>query len=132
VWSEHPGPAGDAALQEVKALLARKAEVPQEMISLIVKEKNPAVAPVLDELWIRNPTQWETLYGDLGASAEVTLIRRFPTIDGMLRHSAVRLLGRVGGADSLPLLEAAATGADSELRILLQKATASIRKRLQP
>ena len=132
VWSEQPGPAGEAALREVKTLIARKAEVPQEMISLIVKEKNPAVAPVLDELWFRNPTQWESLYGDLGASAEATLIRRFTDTDGMIRQSAVRLLGRVGGADSLPLLEAAVTGADAELKILLQKATASIRNRLKP
>ena len=131
VWSEHPGPAGEAALHEVKLLIARKAEVPQDMISLIVKEKNPEVAPILDELWLRNPTHWETLYGDLGPSAEATLIHRFPTIDGMLRQSAVRLLGRVGGADSLPVLEGAVTGADAELKILLQKATASIRGRLK-
>ena len=131
VWSEQPGPAGDVALKEVKALIARKAEVPQAMISLIVKEKNPAVAPVLDELWLRNPTHWESLYGDLGASAEATLIRRFPDLDGMFRQSAVRLLGRVGGADSLPLLEAAGAGADAELKILLQQATASIRGRLK-
>lgn len=129
VWSEPPGPAGDAALKEAKDLLARKGEVPQEMIALIVKEKNPAVVPVLDELWSRNPMQWESLYGDLGPPAEATLIRRFPSTEGMFRQSAVRLLGRVGGPNSLPLLEAAMAGANPELKVLLEKSSASIRSR---
>lgn len=129
VWSEPPGPAGDVALKEAKDLLERKCEVPPEMIALIVKEKNPAVVPVLDELWSHDPTQWESLYGDLGPPAEPTLIRRFPSTEGMLRQSAVRLLGRVGGANSLPLLEAAVAGANPELKVLLEKSSASIRSR---
>jgi hypothetical protein len=130
VWSEQPGPAGDAALKEAKDLLDRKVEVPQEIIALIVKEKNAGVVPVLDALWLRNPTSWESLYGDLGPAAEAALIRRLPEAEGMLRQSVVRLLGRVGGADSLPLLDAAATGANAELKVLLEKSSASIRGRL--
>lgn len=130
VWSEQPGPAGEAALKEVQDLLARKREVPQEMISLIVKEKNAGVIPVLDALWLGNPTRWEVLYGDAGPAAEPTLLRRLASAEGMARQSAVRLLGRVGGADSLPLLEAAATGGNPEMKVLLEKATASIRTRL--
>lgn len=129
VWSAEPGPAGEAALKEAGKLLARDRHVPKEVISLIVKEKNPGVVPILDELWSENSTQWETLYGDVGPPAEATLIRRFPTTEGSLRHSAVRLLGRVGGERSLPLLEAAASGADPELEVLIQKATAAIKAR---
>ena len=130
VWSEQPGPAGEAALKEAQGLLARKREVPPEMISLIVKEKNTAVIPVLDALWYGNPTRWEVLYGDVGAAAEPSLLRRLASVEGMARQSAVRLLGRVGGADSLPLLEAAAVGANSEMKVLLDRATVSIRSRL--
>ena len=132
VWSEKPGPAGDAALVEVKDLVSRKATVPQEMIALIVKEKNPGVIPILDELWSKNPTHWESLYAGVGPEAEATLIRRFTAANGALRHSAVRLLGRVGGGDSLPLLEAALAGADPELRVLIAKSTESIRGRMAP
>jgi len=129
VWSEKTGPAGDAALKEARKLLAAKKDVPPEMIALIVKEQNPDVVPVLDELWSENPTRWETLYGDVGPAAEVILIRRFPYAEGSLRHSAVRILGRVGGPKSLPLLDAATDGADSELRILLKKSMDSIKAR---
>jgi hypothetical protein len=132
VWSEKPGPAGDAALKELKGLLSRKKEVPKEMMALIVKENNPAVIPFLDALWFEDPTRWEALYGEFGPLAESSLIQRFPTTDGTSRQSAVRLLGRVGGAESLPLLQAAVGGADSELKVLIEKATASIRGRLAP
>jgi len=130
VWSEQPGPAGAAALKEVQDLIARKREVPQEMVSLIVKEKNAAVIPVVDALWLGNPTRWEVLYGDVGPAAEPTLLRRLASSERMARQSAVRLLGRVGGADSLSWLEAAASGANPEMKVLLEQAAASIRTRL--
>lgn len=129
VWSEKPGPAGEAALKEVRKMLVAKQNVPPEMIALIVREKNPDVVPVIDELWSENPTRWETHYGNVGPAAEVVLLRRFPSAEGSLRYSVVRILGRVGGTKSLPMLEAAGEGADAELRILLKNSVASIRAR---
>lgn len=131
VWSEHPGPAGEAALKEAQGLLDRKKDVPEDVISLIVKEKNTAVVPVLDALWMQNPTRWEAHYGNIGPAAEATLLLRFAAADGTSRQSAARLLGRVGGADSLPVLEAAAmNAANPELKVEIEKAAASIRSRL--
>lgn len=130
VWSDEPGPAGKAALEEVGKLMVHNVTVPEEMVALIVKEKNPEVLPVLDELWDRNPMIWESLYGDLGRDAEPALLRRFPTTAGSQRYSAVRLLGRVGGADSLPVLGAVLSGADPELRVLLVNSMQSIRDRM--
>lgn len=130
VWSDTPGPAGDAALDEARKLLTAKKEVPVGMIALIVKEKNILVIPVIDQLWSTSPTHWESLYAEVGAPAETTLLRRFPTTEGALRQSAVRLLGKVGGQDSLPYLESANDGAGPELKVLIEKATASIRSRM--
>lgn len=130
-WSDEPGPAGEAALKEARILLARGHEVPEEMVALMVKEKTPGVVPLLDELWSESATRWEALYGEVGPAAEATLIRRFPGTKGAQRHSAVRLLGRVGGAESLPLLEAAGDGVDSELDVLIRNAIASIRARAE-
>jgi hypothetical protein len=130
VWSEEPGPAGEAALKVVNKLVAEGKPVPPDIVSLIVKEKNPAVIPVLDELWFKSPMPWESIYGDMGQAIEPTVIRRFPETKGTIRHSAVRLLGRVGGADSLPILAAEVPGSDSELRVLLDQAQKSIRARL--
>lgn len=129
VWSEKPGVAGETALVEVKRLMEAGKPVPQEMIALIVKEKIPEVIPVLDQLWSEGSTQWESLYAEVGPPAEPFLLKRFESVDGVLKQSAVRLLGKVGGPSSLPPLEAALNGAHSELRILIGNATASIRSR---
>ena len=132
VWSMEPELAGTAALHEVRSLLDHKTAVPPEMMKLIVKEKIPEVIPVLDELWAGGATRWESIYAEVGPPAEALLLRRFPETNGMLRQSAVRLLGLVGGKDSLPVLEATAKNADPELKVLLEKSTASIRQRLKP
>lgn len=132
VWSENPGPAGEVALKEALKLRTKGKEVPVEMIALMVKEKTPGVVPVIDELWRDNVTRWESLYGDMGPAAEVALVRGFLGTEGSQRKSAVRLLGRVGGADSLPVLEAAAGRADSEMAVLIKNAMDSIRARVGP
>ena len=129
-WSETAGPAGEAALKQAKELLSRKEAVPKEMISLIVKEQNPGVIPVVDELWNADPGAWETLYGAVGEAAEETVIRRFnQSNEAIQRRSAARLLGRVGTSRSLPVLEEALPAADPELRVLLEKSIASVRSR---
>ncbi len=130
VWSPESGAAGEAAMREAGRLLARDESVPPEMISLALKEKTPGLAPLLHQLWEQDPNQWEMAYGQLGANAETPLLRRLPTADGIHRASAVRLLGRVGGTASLPVLEAAMADANAELRVLLDKAIAAIRGRL--
>ena len=129
VWSEQPGPAGDAALELIRKLAAKNEAIPPAIVALVVKEKNTAVIPILDEIWFKSPMDWESLYGDLGQPAEATVIKRFADTKGTVRYSAVRILGRVGGADSLPVLAAAATGGDSELRVLVEQAQNSIRTR---
>ncbi|RPJ35456.1 MAG: hypothetical protein EHM17_02365 [Verrucomicrobiaceae bacterium] len=130
VWSEESGPAGEAALTEASRLMAHGATIPEEMISLIVKAENPGVIPILDELWANNPNRWEALYGDVGQAAEATLLKRFPETTGSFRQAAVRVLGRVGGTASLPVLENAKTGADAELSVLLDRAIQAILARL--
>ena len=130
VWSSEPGPAGEAALREAGRLLARDEPVPAEMISLALKENTPGMAPLIHQLWEQDPNHWEMAYAQLGADAETPLLRRLPTADGAHRSSLVRLLGRVGGTASLPVLEAAMADANSELRVLLDKALAAIRGRI--
>jgi hypothetical protein len=130
VWSETPGPAGDAALAEVRRRVASDQEIQPEMLALLVKEGRTEVVPIIDELWSKNPTSWEAIYAEVGPPAESTLIQRFRQTEGIIRHSAVRILGQVGGADSLPVLKTAEAGADAELKVLLSQAEKSIQSRI--
>jgi hypothetical protein len=128
-WSEKPGVAGEAALVVLDQLIAKNETIAPEIVTLIVKEQNPKVIPVLDELWFKNPMDWEMIYGDLGPVIENTLIQRFPQTTGTIRYSAIRLLGRVGGSDSLPVLQGSLVGADAEIRVLVEQAKSSIEAR---
>ena len=129
VWSDEPGAAGKAALIEAEALHEKKYDIPVEMVTLIVKEKTPGILPIVDDLWVKKPNQWEFLYSEIGNEAEATLIRRFPFADGAQIQSLVRLLGKVGGKDSLPVLERALPDANAELKVLIRNAMESIGER---
>lgn len=130
VWSEKPGPASQAALAVVKQLIAKDQPVDRNIIVLIVKEKNTAVIPALNQLWLKNPLPWESLYGDVGSAIEPSIHAEFNETRGTYRSSAIRLLGRVGTAASLPVLEAATQGSDREQAILIEQAKKSIQDRL--
>ncbi len=129
-WSESPGPASAAALKSVQQLMEKQSPVPPEMIDLIVKEKNNEVIPFLNQLWLKDSTTWESRYAELGPPIEATVLQHFPKTEGPVRYSAVRLLGRVGGPASLTVLDAARTGANSELKVLLEQAQKAIHERL--
>jgi len=129
-WADDLDSAAAAALVAAENLKARNAIVPEEMIAILVKAKNPGVIPIIHSLWSETPTRWETQYSEIGPAAEPTLLRSFPTLKGWHRQSAVRLLGRVGSADSLELLESAKADADPELRVLLDKSIQAIQSRL--
>ena len=132
VWSPEPGPAGEAALRQANLLLARDETVPPDMISLALKEKTPGLAPVIHQLWEKTPNQWEQAYRGLGAAAETALLRRLPTAESPHRDSAVRILGSVGGPDSLPVLQSMLPADNPELAVLVEKTIEAIRKRIEP
>lgn len=131
VWSERPDVAAEAAMAALKKLMEKHAAVPQELVSLIVQTKNPAVVPILDELWLASPSTWEHLYAAMGPLAEAAVIKGFPKLEGTIRYSAVRILGRVGGADSLPVLAAAGVDANPEMKVLIEQARKSISDRTE-
>lgn len=113
-------------------MLSRDESVPPEMISLALKEITPGLAPVIHQLWEKSPNHWGQAYRDLGAEAEPALLRRLPAAESPHRDSAVRVLERVGGADSLPELQTLLPDANPEMRVLIDKAIAAIRARIEP
>lgn len=130
VWAETPGPASDAAVSVVKELLKKNQKVPTEIVALIVKEKNAKGIPLLHELWLASPNAWEALYASFGLPIESQVLASFAKLEGAVRHSAIRLLGNVGGSESLPVLGSSLAGASIETKILLEKAQNAIRQRL--
>jgi hypothetical protein len=130
-WSD-PGDE-KAVAAAVKAL--RKLQVsgmipPREMVEFLVVRKSTEVAPLLDKLWASDATIWEQLYGDLGPSIEPLILSQLKQASSTLRHSALRLLAKVGGKASLPVITALRGGADTELRVLIERAETAIHGRV--
>jgi len=129
VWSEP----GDGAEEVVRAAVREIDEgghdVPESLVKFLVVRGDLAVIPVIDGLWSRDFTRWEEMYGALGPAIEDPVLARYPKASVTLRMSAVRLLGRVGTAKSIPLLEQSRGESTPEVQVLIDRAIAAIRSR---
>lgn len=129
-WAQPDDPKVLAAVGlALQKLSFAKSTPPREMVEFLVKRKSDVVAPILDALWAADSTVWEQLYGEVGPEIEPLIMARFKSASMPLKHSAMRLLARVGGKASLPLIQSAREGADSEMRVLIERAETAIRGR---
>jgi hypothetical protein len=130
-WSD-PGDdkAVAAAVKALRKLMNSGMVPPREMVEFLVVRKFKEVAPLLDKLWAADATVWELLYGDLGPVIEPLVLAQIKEASSTLRHSALRLLAKVGGKASLPVIAALRGGADTELRVLIERAETAIHGRV--
>jgi hypothetical protein len=130
VWAVDPVPAGNAAFARLLRLREANQTVPPDMIALLAKAQNEKAVPIVQALWLDDATSWERLFGDFGPIAEPGILTLFPKMEGTIRHSATRVLGRVGTRATLPVLEAAKPTAEPELVVLIADAEKAIKARL--
>ena len=127
-WSE-PGDGTEAVVLGVLEKIPADGEVPEPLVTFLANRKDKAAISLLDRLWLLDPNKWEENYGAFGVDIEDKVLARFPETTTIQRRSAVRLLGKVGTAKSVPVLEKAQADADAELKLLIQRALESIRDR---
>jgi hypothetical protein len=128
-WGKPDDGSEKVVLEAVRKIAATGREVPESMVKLLVSRNESGVIPVVDDLWVHDSTKWEELYGGLGVAIEDAVIARYEKGTVTLRMSASRLLGKVGTAKSLPVLEASREASTPEVRVLVDRAIESIRSR---
>lgn len=128
-WATDPGPPAEAALGVLRDMMQNKKRVPKEMVELIVAAKKPAVIPYLDQLWRESANEWEYLYSSMGPAAESAILASLTEVEGSQRHSALRIISSVGTSQSIAPLKDLLPNAYPELRVLIEKALASIQSR---
>lgn len=131
-WGNDSVQVGNAAEMLLNKLNAANAQIPTELVALLVKEKRASILPILERLWLEDVSKWERYLVDLGPLVEPTLIARFPELPANFKASAVHVLGKVGGRDTLALLTTARQGANEELQVRIATAEKAIRERLGP
>jgi hypothetical protein len=129
VWAEDPSVANLQLLRKLRQMHAEKKKIPRSMAAMLAKGKATEALPIMEELWIADATNWELQMIEFGPAAEKGILARFPELDPTLRHSAARILAKVGTKASIPILEAAKPKADTELVVLIDSAVRSINDR---
>ncbi|RYG16665.1 hypothetical protein EON82_24740 [bacterium] len=127
-WSE-PGDGTEAVVLGVLEKIPADGEVPEPLITFLANRKDMAAISLVDRLWLQEPNKWEENYGNFGPEIEEKVLARFPQTTTVQRMSAVRLLGKVGTAKSVPVLEAELAAGNPEMKLLVNRALEAIRDR---
>ena len=128
-WSEE-GDGSEALVREVISRYpAASVDLPESLVKFLMVKKDAAAIPMVDALWASDFTRWEEIYLGFGPGIEDSVLARFPEASAPMKRSATRLLSKNGSAKSIPVLEAALPDADSELKVLIERAVAAIRSR---
>jgi hypothetical protein len=126
VWAEDTESAGRAALEVLRQDVASGAPVSENVVALAAKGKIEEAIPSVHTLWIGNPMLWERYYAEFGTAIEPGVLEQLGTEEAPLRHSAIKLLEKVGTEASLPAMRKLAESQDPEVRVLAERAVEKI------
>jgi hypothetical protein len=126
IWAEE----GDGT-DEVVARVAREIQgqgqtMPRSMMEFLVQRQSPEAVTILEPLWVAQPVDWEPILVEIGPAAEAAALRHLGSESRGLRHSAIRVLKRVGNPGSVPALQEQLATADDETRHLLEEVIESL------
>jgi hypothetical protein len=129
VWAEEPEAAAEVGLEALKKSVAAGDRISEHLVDLVTRAKSDDAIPTLNLLWVKDPVTWEEYYGRFGPTIVPGLMGQLDSESAPLRRSAIRLLGQVGTDVALPALEKLTGDQDPEVRILAERAGASIKQR---
>jgi hypothetical protein len=129
-WSDDYDAAAAAALIALKTYYTSQNVIPPEsLVALVVKGKNDNAIPAITSLWLNSPVANEDHLAAFGQDAEPIVIKQLVSEEATVRHSALKILGKVGTASSLPLLRGLLDHQDPETRVLADRAIQEIEAR---
>ena len=126
VWSEDGDGAEQAVAIAAKEVLGRGETMPRPMLEFMVSRKSPEAVPILEVLWMEDPTAWEPIIAEIGPAAEDAVLKHLDDEDAGVRISAVQLLKRVGTKKCVEPLRALLPSADDEMKVRIQEVIDSL------
>lgn len=129
-WAEDPKPAAVAGLTALQtSYISQNITPPDSLVTLVVNGGMKEAIPVIGSLWVKNPVIYENYLLCFGQDAELFTTEHLRANEPSLRYSAIKILGNIGTADSLPLLRELLDDTDTEIRVLAQRAIQQIEAR---
>ncbi len=130
VWSDGKDGAPEGVMKVAKEHYVSMKTLPVETVEFLTKWPQAEIYPIMDQLWLGGPVEWEAIYAKSGAPAEDYIIKHLCEGENRQRMSAARICARVGGPKSVEALEAAMKiNADLELQTSFRNAIEAIQKR---
>ncbi|MGJ8632740.1 MAG: HEAT repeat domain-containing protein [Luteolibacter sp.] len=125
-WAEDPAPGAAASLNVLKDNKVKGRAIPEYVVKLIVKHKDPEAIPYIHEIWAANPSLWASEYVKMGSAIEDPILDTLADADGDVQRSALFLLAEVGTQKSLPMVRKLLGSNNPEVRVLAERAVAKI------
>ncbi len=130
VWSDGKDGAPQAAMKAASILFISEKDLPIEVATFLAKWQQSDLYPILEQLWLNDPTSWEEVFMKSGEPAEARVIKHLTQGSNRLRMSAARIIGRVGGKSGEEALQFALEATtDLELQSSFSNALDAIRQR---
>ena len=121
VWSQEGDGADEVVARVAKDVLGRGESMPRSMLDFMVSRQSSEAVPIVEVLWMEDPSGWEPIVSEIGSAAEDAVIKHLSDAAPGVQQSAVRLLRRIGTKKSIEPLKALLPGADDEMKILIQE-----------
>jgi PBS lyase HEAT-like repeat len=130
VWSDGKDGAVEDLAKVALDYYKKNLDIPQETVQFLTKWSHPAIYPILDEMWLNDPTQWEETYTKAGVLGEVLITKHLTEGTNNIRMSAARILARIGTEKAIDQLqEAMEKIQDAEVKTSFQQAIDAINER---
>lgn len=126
VWSVGGDGAEQAVVTAAKEVLGRGESMPRPMLEFMVSRKSPEAIPIMEVLWMEEPTAWEPIMAEIGPAAEDAVLKHINDESAGVRISAVQLLKRVGTKKSIEPLRALLPEANDEMKVLIEEIIESL------
>jgi hypothetical protein len=128
-WSEDPGSAAEAGLRTLESYSLREISPPEHLVRLVADHKDPQAIPIMISIWEKNTVIWDKELVKFGPSIEALVLERINSKQAPLRRAAIKMLGEIGTASSLPPLRKALGDQDPEVNLLAKRAIQQIEER---
>jgi hypothetical protein len=128
-WAEDIGPAAEVGLKTLQLYTSKKISPPEHLVKLVAKHNSPKAIPVMISIWENNTVLWDSELVKFGSAIESPVLERLSSNQAPLVRAAIKILGQVGTAQSIPELRKFLNEKDPELSLLAERAIQQIEQR---
>ncbi|WP_411826397.1 HEAT repeat domain-containing protein [Luteolibacter sp. AS25] len=128
-WTENPEKSSQVAIELIKRHIAEEQTPSEPLVELAVLSKSPDAIQPIHDIWVNSPNLWDKYLIQLGPEVVPLVLQQLTSDQAPLKRSAIKILGEVGGDESIPVLKELLRSEDPEIRMLSERSISDINAR---